>query len=53
MRLHAVYQGSWQKWQDLIQQHASLEERLVQAQLVEYIQKAQKMVHRTSLTRDQ
>lgn len=47
------FDSEFLKWQDLIQQHASLEERLIQAQIVEYIKKAQQMVHRTTLTRDQ
>ncbi|MHA2202431.1 MAG: tetratricopeptide repeat protein [Candidatus Hodarchaeales archaeon] len=39
------------KWQDLIQQHASLQERLVQAQLEEYVQEVQKTVQRSPLKR--
>lgn len=34
------------KWQDLIQRHTSLKERLIQTQLEEYIQDAQKEVAR-------
>jgi tetratricopeptide (TPR) repeat protein len=36
------------KWQDLIQEHTSLKERLIRVQLEEYIQDAQKEVARSS-----
>ena len=40
------------KWQDLIQQHTSLQERLIHAQLTEYLQEAQRIVQRSSLKDD-
>ncbi|MFX1249383.1 MAG: hypothetical protein ACFFBQ_18480, partial [Promethearchaeota archaeon] len=45
------FEADFQKWQDLIQKHTSLEERLIQAQLTEYIQEAQKIVQRSPLKR--
>jgi tetratricopeptide (TPR) repeat protein len=44
------FEADFQKWQGLIQRHTSLKERLVQAQLEEYIQEAQKIINRISLT---
>ncbi|MFW9905876.1 MAG: tetratricopeptide repeat protein [Candidatus Thorarchaeota archaeon] len=43
------FEANFHKWQDLIQQHVSLKELLVQAQLSEYIQRVQKIVQRSPL----
>ncbi|MFX0205621.1 MAG: tetratricopeptide repeat protein [Candidatus Hodarchaeota archaeon] len=40
------------KWQDLIQQHTSLQERLIHAQLAEYLQEDQRIVQRSPLKDD-
>jgi uncharacterized protein YqgV (UPF0045/DUF77 family) len=45
------FETDFHKWQDLIKQHASLKERLIHAQLKEYIQEAQKIVQRSPLKR--
>ncbi|MFX1507484.1 MAG: tetratricopeptide repeat protein [Promethearchaeota archaeon] len=40
-------ENDFHKWQDLIQQHTSLQERLIHAQLTEYLQEAQRIVQRS------
>ncbi|UCG02822.1 MAG: tetratricopeptide repeat protein [Candidatus Heimdallarchaeota archaeon] len=45
-------ENDFHKWQDLIQQHTSLQERLIHAQLTEYLQEAQRIVQRSPLKDD-
>jgi tetratricopeptide (TPR) repeat protein len=44
------FEADFQRWKDLIEQHTSLKERLIQAELEDYIREAQKRVNRRSLS---